>query len=83
MHCKTENPNCWQDIKSKLLNDIIEQVEVGHRCNKNMPVEVYTIKELRKHLESGQCPLYSLKCFCGHLDKFSLEGLKTHLREDC
>jgi hypothetical protein len=24
MHCKTDNVNCFQDVKSKLLNDIIE-----------------------------------------------------------
>lgn len=83
MHCKSENPNAFRDIRSKVLLDIVDKVLVGHRCSRAGNVEVFSVAELKRHLESGECPGYSLKCFCGHLDKFSLEGLKKHLREDC
>ena len=83
MHCKADAPNTFRDIQSKLLLDIIDQVQVGHRCSRGAQIEPYTIADLKKHVESGECPCYSLKCFCGHLDRFSLEGLKRHLREDC
>lgn len=63
--------------------DIMDCIKVGHKCTKFKEIEIFTIHELKRHVESGECPGYSLKCFCGSLDKFSLDGLKKHLREDC
>ena len=83
MHCKTENISAFRDVNSKVLLDLIDLVKVGHRCTKNGAVEPITVHALKRHVESGECGCYSLRCFCGHLDKFSLEGLKKHMREDC
>ena len=82
-HCKTLDINTFRDMQSKILKDIMDCIKVGHKCTKFKDVEVYTIGELKRHVESGECPGYSLRCFCGSLDKFGLDGLKKHLREEC
>lgn len=82
MHCKSDLTT-FKDVHSKVLLEIIDRVSVGHRCSKSGQVESFTVQNLKRHIESGECPGYSLKCFCGNLDKFSLDGLKKHLRQDC
>ena len=82
MHCKSESTN-FKEVHSKVLLDIIDRVVVGHRCSKTGPIESYSVQNLKRHVERSECSGYSLKCFCGHLDKFNLEDLKKHLKEDC
>ena len=55
MHCKTTNPKAFRDVQSKLLQDLIDKVHVGHKCTRNGNVDVYTILDLKKHVESGNC----------------------------
>ena len=83
MHCKTQNPKAFRDIQSKLLLDLIDRIQVGHKCSRNGDVIIITIYDLKRHIESGNCPGYSLKCFCGALDKFSIVTLKEHLKKVC
>jgi len=81
--CRSEDTNIFRDIQSNILKSIICRIKVGHKCSRIGSLDAFTIAELRRHVESGECPGYSLKCFCDSLEKFTLEGLKKHLREDC
>lgn len=83
-HCKTNNVNSFRDVQSNVLRQIIDGIKVGHKCKPSQKnVDIYTVAQLRRHVESGECPGYNLKCFCGTQDRFSLAELKKHLREDC
>ena len=73
----------FRDVQSNLLKDIIDQVIVGHKCSKAKNLEIFNVGQLKHHVESGECPGYSLKCFCGSLDRFSLDELRQHLKEQC
>ena len=83
MHCRSNNAKTFRDVQSKLLKNIIDKVQVGHKCSRSSEVQVFTVADLKRHVESGECPTYSLKCNCGSLTKFSLDGLRKHLREEC
>ena len=83
-HCKTTNVNAFRDVQSNLLREIIDNIKVGHKCKMNQKqLDIYSIGQLKRHVEAGDCPSYNLKCFCGSLDKFSLQDLKKHIREEC
>lgn len=83
VHCKTDDSQAYTDIKSKLLRDIIDRIKVGHKCHRLKELEVYTVSELRRHVESGDCSGYYYKCFCGSLEKFTYDSIRKHLKEEC
>jgi hypothetical protein len=64
VHCKSENNQSFTDVKSKILRGVIDKIKVGHRCNRFKDLEIFTVQDLRRHVESGDCGGYYYKCFC-------------------
>lgn len=81
--CKSEDPEAFRNIQSKILQDIIDRIKVGHRCTRFQEINVYTVSELKRHAESGECPGYQYKCFCASQYKYTYEEMRRHLREEC
>lgn len=49
--CKSEDPQAFRNIQSKILQDIIDKVKVGHRCTRFQEIKVFTVAELKRHIE--------------------------------
>lgn len=46
-------------------------------------MKVFTVAELRRHVESGECTAYQYKCSCSNDYRYTYEGIRKHLREEC
>ena len=81
--CKSTDLESFRPVQSKLLRDIIDKIKVAHRCTRFQDLKVYTVAELKRHAESGSCSGYQYRCFCGSEQRYTYEGIRKHLKEEC
>jgi hypothetical protein len=52
----------YQVIKNKLLNQMIGQIKVLHKCNENQIQQCVYLEDLEKHIEN-KCQGFEVECF--------------------
>lgn len=80
-YCKERDEDIFQDIKNRVLTEIINQIKVGHRCTQTQKLKIFTIQDLRDHLTD--CPGIKLSCPCQKTPKMTIRALIAHLKKDC
>lgn len=72
----------YQVIKNKLLNQMIGQIKVLHKCHENQIQQCVYLEDLEKHIEN-KCQGFEVECFaCQEIIK-TFNGIKKHIKYTC
>ena len=72
----------YQPIKNKLLNQMLGQIKVLHKCNESQAEQCVYLEDLEKHIEN-KCNGFEIECFACDTKIKTLKKLEKHIKYEC